>query len=113
MRTLFVLWAAPLVLFWGWFFLSLNDINFGYVMLSRRLHDLVFELYGEMLGIDPAVIPGMVARACVFDLFLVLAIWAFRRRRTIMGWVRRWRATALASVEPRQEPEGGQGLPAE
>ncbi len=113
MRYLIAAWVAPLVLFWGWYFLSLYDINFGYVMLSRRLHDLVFELYGEMLGIDPAVIPGMVARACVFDLFLVLAIWAFRRRRTIMGWVRRWRATALASAEPRQEPEGGQGLPAE
>jgi hypothetical protein len=50
MRYLFALWAAPLVLFWGWFFLSLNDINFGYVMLSRQLHDLVFQLYGQMLG---------------------------------------------------------------
>ena len=27
MRALFVLWVAPLVLFWGWFFLSLNDIH--------------------------------------------------------------------------------------
>ena len=26
MRTLFALWAAPLLLFWGWFFLSLNDM---------------------------------------------------------------------------------------
>jgi hypothetical protein len=88
MRTLFVLWAAPLVLFWGWFFLSLNDINFGYVMLSRQLHDLIFKLYGDMLGIDPALIPGMVAKACVFDGLLLTALWAFRRRRTIGGWIR-------------------------
>lgn len=88
MRYVLALWAAPLVLFWGWFFLSLYDINFGYVMLSRQLHDLVFELYGEILGIDPAVIPGMVAKACIFDTFLLLALWAFRRRREIAAWLR-------------------------
>lgn len=88
MRYLLALWAAPLVLFWGWFFLSLNDINFGYVMLSRQLHDMVFQLYGQMLGIDPAIIPGMVAKACLFDSLLVLAIWAFRHRRAIGGWIR-------------------------
>ena len=83
MRTLLALWVAPLALFWGWYFLSLNDMNFGYVMLSRPLHDLVFQLYGEMLGIDPAIIPGMVAKACVFDSFLVAAIVAWRRRRLV------------------------------
>lgn len=88
MRYLLVMWAAPLVLFWGWYFLSYYDINFGYVMLSRQLHDLVFQLYGEMLGIDPAIIPGMIAKACLFDALIVLAIWAFRRRRTIASWIR-------------------------
>ncbi|MGB3834066.1 MAG: DUF6105 family protein [Mesorhizobium sp.] len=107
MRTLLLLWAAPLVLFWGWFFLSLNDINFGYVMLSRQLHDLVFQLYGEMLGIDPALIPGMVAKACFVDSLLVLAIWAFRRRRTIMAWIR-----GPGDRRP-ESPEGGPELPAE
>ena len=71
MKYLFALWAAPLVLFWGWFFLSLNDINFGYVMLTRQVHDLVFQLYGDMLGIDPAIDPGMVAQACIFDTALI------------------------------------------
>lgn len=88
MRTLFALWAVPLALFWGWFFLSLNDINFGYVMLSRQLHDLVFQLYGDMLGVDPALIPGMVAKACVLDTLLLMTFWAFRRRRVIGGWIR-------------------------
>ena len=111
MRYLLALWAAPLVLFWGWFFLSLNDINFGYVMLSRPLHDFVFELYGEMLGIDPAIIPGMVARACVFDSLLVAAIWAFRRRRTIAGWIRSVRERWMGRGHSGHE--AGPRLPAE
>jgi hypothetical protein len=104
LRYLLAMWAAPLVLFWGWFFLSYYDINFGYVMLSRQLHDLVFELYGEMLGIDPKIIPGMIAKACVLDGLIVLAIWAFRRRRTIAGWFRavreRWQGHSAHEAGP-------------
>lgn len=98
MRYIFALWAAPLILFWGWFFLSLNDMNFGYVMLSRQLHDFVFSLYGETLGIDPAVIPGLVARACIIDTGLLLAFWAFRRRRQIAAWIRKKRGLETDSV---------------
>jgi hypothetical protein len=111
MRYLLVMWAAPLVLFWGWYFLSYYDINFGYVMLSRQLHDLVFELYGEMLGIDPAIIPGMIAKACVFDALIVLAIWAFRRRRTIAGWIRAGRDRWMGAGPSGHE--AGPTLPAE
>ncbi|MEQ1939289.1 DUF6105 family protein [Mesorhizobium sp. CN5-321] len=111
MRTLLALWVAPLVLFWGWYFLSLNDMNFGYVMLSRPLHDLVFQLYGEMLGIDPAIIPGMVAKACVFDSFLVAAIVAWRRRRQIAGWINRLRPADPAMTS--RSREAGPELPAE
>lgn len=88
MRYLIALWVSPLVLFWGWYFLSLNDINFGYLILSRRLHDLLFQLYGEMLGIDPTTIPGLLARACVFDSFLVAGLIAFRKRKAIVTWCR-------------------------
>ncbi len=88
MRYLFAAWAAPLVLFWGWFFLSLNDMNFGYVMLTRRMHDFVFQIYGQILGIDPATIPSLVAKACVFDSMFLAALYAYRRRRQIMAW---WR----------------------
>lgn len=112
MRYLIAAWLAPLGLFWGWYFLSLNDINFGYVMLSRQLHELVFQLYGEMLGIDPATIPGLIAKACLFDTLILLAIWAFRRRRVIAGWIRtareRW-----AGAGTRPMPEDGPTLPAE
>ncbi|TGQ56227.1 hypothetical protein EN836_05530 [Mesorhizobium sp. M1C.F.Ca.ET.193.01.1.1] len=113
MRALFAFWAGPLVLFWGWFFLSLNDINFGYVMLSRQLHDLVFQLYGQMLGIDPAIIPGMVARACVFDSFLLLGLVAFRRRRQIAEWIRRRREGPVSPDRLCRVTEAGPGLPAE
>lgn len=111
MRYLIGMWVAPLVLFWGWYFLSLNDMNFGYVMLSRQLHDLVFQMYGETLGIDPAIIPGMVAKACIFDSLIVLAIWAFRRRRTIAGWIRTARDRWMGPAHPAHE--AGPTLPAE
>lgn len=112
MRYLIAAWVAPLGLFWGWYFLSYYDMNFGYVMLSRQLHDLVFQLYGDTLGIDPATIPGLVAKACVFDSLIVAAIWAVRRRRVIAGWIRsareRW-----AGAASRPMPEDGPTLPAE
>ena len=91
MRYFLVLWAAPLVIFWGWYFLSLNDLHFGFVMLTRQVHDLVFQLYGQTLGIDPTSIPRLVARACVLDSAILLAICAFRRRTPIMAWVREMR----------------------
>jgi Family of unknown function (DUF6105) len=116
MRYLIVLWISPLAAFWGWYFLSLNDINFGYVMLSRRLHDLVFQLYGEMLGVDPNTIPGLLARACIFDTFLVGCLIAFRRRKAIVAWVRAQREALVRhlaqNVKPVQhtlQDEGGGG----
>lgn len=88
MRYIFFFWALPLGTFWGWYFLSLNDMNFGFVMLTREVHDLAFAIYGKMLGIEPEIIPGLVARACVVDTLLILAIFAFRKRRTIREWMR-------------------------
>ena len=88
MRWVFSIWAAPLVIFWGWYFLSLNDMHFGYVMLTRDAHEIVFQLYGEMLGIEPATIPWLLAKACILDTLLLLALWAFRRRRNIAAWIR-------------------------
>ena len=86
MRYVFTAWASPLLFFWGWYFLSLNDINFGTIYLTRELHDIVFQLCGMMLKIDPGEIPWMIAEACIIDTLLVLAIWAFRRRRELYAW---------------------------
>jgi hypothetical protein len=102
MRYIFALWAAPLVLFWGWFYLSFNDINFGYVMLSRQFHDLLFQIYGNILGIEPERIPRMVARACVIDTLLLMALWAFRRRRQISAFIRAKLGKADASGSAAQ-----------
>lgn len=83
MRYVIAVWALPLVIFWGWFGLSYFDINFGYVMLTRQVHDLLFDLYAQMLGIEAATIPWLVAKACIFDTLFILAIFAFRRRKQI------------------------------
>lgn len=86
MRYLFWLWFLPLTLFWGWFGLSYYDVNFGMLFLTRELHDMVFAIYGHILGIDPAIIPGMFLKACIFDTFLIFGIIAYRRRRKIRAW---------------------------
>ena len=86
MRWIFAAWALPMGIFWGWYFLSLNDMNFGDVMLTRDAHDILFELYGQVLGIEPATIPGLVAKACILDTAIILAIWAFKRRRALAAW---------------------------
>ncbi len=99
MRWVFAFWAVPMGIFWGWYFLSANDMNFGFVMLTRDVHDLLFELYGQMLGIDPLIIPGLVANACIFDTLLLIAIWAFRRRRSILAWAKAVR-DRYRGVEP-------------
>ncbi|MGN6765068.1 MAG: DUF6105 family protein [Rhizobiaceae bacterium] len=98
MRYLLIAWAAPLALFWGWYFLSLNDMNFGYIMLTRQMHDFVFQIYGQILGLDPATIPPLVAKACVFDTFFIAALYAFRRRRQIGSWWRARRARSIANA---------------
>ena len=111
MRWVFACWALPMGIFWGWYFLSLNDMNFGYVMLTRQMHDLFFELYGHMLGIDPATIPPLVAKACILDTLLILAIWAFRRRKAIAAWFSP-RLRAISERSLRRVREAGRAHPA-
>lgn len=100
MRWLLALWATPLAAFWGWYLLSVNNVNFGYVLLTRDANELIFQLYGEMLGMDPATIPPLIARACVLDTALLAAIIAFRRRRAIMAWARGFQSPAAHGADP-------------
>jgi hypothetical protein len=53
----------------------------------------------------------MIAKACVFDALIVLAIWAFRRRRTIAGWIRAGRDRWMGAGPSGHE--AGPTLPAE
>ncbi|EKF19560.1 DUF6105 family protein [Nitratireductor pacificus] len=92
MRYLLLFWALPMGLFWGWYGLSYHDINFGLGFFSREMNDLLFRLYGDILGIEPETIPPLVARACVVDSFLLLGIVAFRRRKAIRAWLKEKRA---------------------
>jgi len=88
MRWVFAAWAFPMVVIWGWYFLSYYDINFGYVMLTREVHELVFDIYGQQLGVDPKTVPWLVAKVCIIDTLAIVAIWVFRRRRSIAAWYR-------------------------
>jgi hypothetical protein len=111
MRWIFAAWALPMGIFWGWYFLSLNDLNFGYVMLTRQVHDLLFELYGQALGVEPATIPPLVAKACILDTLLILAVWAFRRRREIAAWFSP-SVSAISDRGVRRLREAGRARPA-
>lgn len=90
-----IFWGLPMGVFWGWYGLSYFNIHFGYVMLTRRAHDLVFQIYADTLGISPEILPPMIVRACVIDTILVFAILAFRRRRQIAAWAGRMRGRYL------------------
>ena len=109
MRYILIFWGLPMGIFWGWYFLSYYDINFGMLFFSRLVHDFAFRFYGDMLGIEPTVIPAMVARACVIDTALIFAIFGFRKRREIAAW---WR-DRQPGLMTGASPEAGRVPPAE
>ena len=86
MKWFLILWAGPVLLLASWYGLSYYDMSFGFFMLTRQTHDLVFQIYGNILGIDPETIPPLVARAIAFDSLVVFAIIAFRKRKQIAAW---------------------------
>lgn len=93
MKWFLILWAGPVLLLSGWYGLSYYDMSFGFFMLTRQTHDLVFQVYGNILGIPPETIPPLVARAIAFDSVVVFAIVAFRKRKAIAAW---WQRRQLA-----------------
>ena len=97
MKWILIFWALPIAILGTWYGLSYNDINFGYLILSRQMNDFVFQLYGQILGIEPETIPGLVLRAIVLDSLLLFGILAFRRRKQIAAW---WAARQKPSSEP-------------
>ncbi|MFB9951034.1 DUF6105 family protein [Rhizobium puerariae] len=93
MKWFLILWAGPVLLLTSWYGLSYYDMSFGFFMLTRHTHDLVFQIYGKILGIPPETIPPLVARAIAFDSLVVFAIVAFRKRRQIAAWWHRRQAS--------------------
>ncbi|MBP1860931.1 DUF6105 family protein [Rhizobium herbae] len=86
MKWFLILWACPIIILTGWYGLSYYDMSFGIFMLTRQAHDLVFAVYGNVLGLPPETIPPLVARAIAFDSLVVFAIIAYRKRREIRAW---------------------------
>ena len=111
MKTFLLLWAAPIAFLGAWYSLSYYDMSFGIFMLTREAHDLVFQIYGNVLGIPPETIPPLVMRAVVVDSLVLFAIMAFRRRKAINAW---WAARQEASsnvAETRASPESLSSAP--
>ncbi|OKP72167.1 DUF6105 family protein [Ensifer adhaerens] len=101
MKWFLILWGGPILLLGSWYGLSYYDMSFGFFMLTRQTHDLVFQIYGNVLGIPPETIPPLVARAIVVDSLIVFAIIGFRKRRQIATWYRRrFGAAAPQSERP-------------
>ncbi|MCF3641400.1 DUF6105 family protein [Rhizobium sp. TRM95111] len=98
MKWLLILWALPVTLLAGWYGLSYYDMSFGFFMLTRESHDLVFRIYGHILGIPPETIPPLVARAIVVDSLIVFAIIGWRQRAAIAAWWQARRARAQSSA---------------
>ncbi len=90
MRIILILWAFPLVFFWGWYGLSANNLHFGFDILRREVHDAIFALYGRIIGVPAAEVPGVLAGVFAFDTALLLAIAAFRWRRSWLPQARQW-----------------------
>ncbi|WP_296020899.1 DUF6105 family protein [uncultured Agrobacterium sp.] len=106
MKWFLILWAGPVLFLGTWYGLSYYDMSFGFFMLTRQSHDLVFQIYGNVLGIPPETIPPLVARAIMVDSLLVFALIGFRKRKVIAAW---WRLrqpsvdASLASMESRSK----------
>lgn len=73
-----------MVLLGAWYGLSANDINFGTHILSRRMHDLTFQIYAQTLGVEVSDLPGLFVRALIFDSILIGCFVAYRKRAILM-----------------------------
>lgn len=102
MKYLFWLWLVPMSLFWGWFGFSYYDVNFGTMFFSREMHNLVFGLYANILGVSYETIVTGFINACIFDTFLIFGIIAFRRRAKIKAW---WQQRKAGPVEIEDEAQ--------
>ncbi len=94
MKVILVLWALPIVLFWGWYGLSANDINLGFFFLERRFHDLVFNLYSQILHVPADAIPALLAGVFFVDTLIILGIAALR-------WYKLWLPQSIKWVKEK------------
>lgn len=106
MKWLLVFWAGPILFLGSWFTLSYYDISFGTFFFSRQMHDLVFQIYGNVLGIPPDEVPPLVLRAIILDTAIVFGLVALRRHRQLRAW---WSGRRNGKSQP-DEPEIAESL---
>lgn len=111
MKTLLLLWALPITILGAWYGLSYYDMSFGFFMLTRDAHDLVFQIYGNVLGIAPETIPPLVLRAIIVDSLILFAIIGFRRRKQIKAWWLARQETSSEIGDMRASPESLSSAP--
>jgi hypothetical protein len=86
MRYFLFLWVLPVGGLAAWLFLASHDYAFGTLFFSREMYDLVFGIYANILGVEPAVLPPLIYKALVVDTLIVAALFALKRRKDIMAW---------------------------
>lgn len=86
MKYLLIFWGIPVGSIAVWYYLSFNDIHFGYVLLSRGFNDAVFNVYGNILGTDGQSVRDLLIRTFVIDTLLIAAIIYFKPFKRIKAW---------------------------
>lgn len=104
MRLILILWIIPIVVFWGWYGLSANDISMGSLFFSRAFHDHMFRLYGSMLGVPPQEVPMLIAGTFAFDTMLLVGMSALRWHKKWFPQTKQWVLQAL-NMPPEQTDE--------
>lgn len=99
MRLVIILWAIPVILFWGWYGLSVNDWHFGLYFLERRFHDFVFHIYSQQLGMPANEIPAMIAWVFIVDTALVFGAAALRWYKAWLPQTYHWIRDKLAMLQ--------------
>lgn len=82
MRKILILWAATIIFFWGWYFMSYYDTGPTF-FFTRAFNDHMFNVYANILQIPASEIPIKIAYVFVIDTFIVLGIAALR-------WYKHW-----------------------
>ncbi len=93
MRKILIIWAATVVLFWGWHFVSYYDLGPTF-FFSKNFHAHMYGIYAQVLNIPASEVPIKVAWVFVFDTFIVFGIAALR-------WYKRWLPQLLAFIKSK------------
>ncbi|WP_162652261.1 DUF6105 family protein [Lentilitoribacter sp. Alg239-R112] len=86
LKYLLIFWGVPVGAVAAWYYLSINDINFGLLMFSRVFNDAVFDIYGNILGMDAQAVRDLLIRTFVIDTLFIAAIIYFKPFRRIKEW---------------------------